>query len=127
LNTHFRVAGRLAHKLEELEVQVSAVLRRAGLPQNLFHQMRVLVTTQELFAVWRAISEVSADPAIGLKLGNPAFGGRRTARSRFRRKEFTSAGPATPGVVVFGQALSNKKTHFQVREVSKDKHCKHVD
>jgi AraC-like DNA-binding protein len=69
MNTHFRVAGRLADKLEELGVRVSAVLRRAGLPQSLFDQTRVLVTTEELFALWRAIGEVSADPAIGLKLG----------------------------------------------------------
>jgi AraC-like DNA-binding protein len=69
MNTHFRVAGRLAHKLEELGVSVAAVLRRAGLPQDLFEQTRVLVKTEELFALWRAVGQVSADPAIGLKLG----------------------------------------------------------
>lgn len=69
MNTHFRVAGRLAYKLEELGIRVPAVLHRAGLPQNLFDQTRVLVTTEELFALWHAIGEVSADPAIGLKLG----------------------------------------------------------
>ena len=36
INKHFRVAGRLALKLEELGVSVSAVLRLAGLPQDLF-------------------------------------------------------------------------------------------
>ena len=69
MNKHFRVAGRLAIKLEELGVRVSAVLRRAGLPQDLFGQTRVLVSTDQLFALWHAIGEVSADPAIGLKLG----------------------------------------------------------
>jgi AraC-like DNA-binding protein len=69
MNKHFRVPGRLALKLEELNVPVSRVLRRAGLPQNLFEQPRVLVSTEELFAFWRAIGEVSKDPAIGLKLG----------------------------------------------------------
>lgn len=69
MNTHFRVAGRLAHKLQELGVSVSSVLRRAGLPQDLFERTRVLVKTEELFALWRAIGEVSPDPAIGLKLG----------------------------------------------------------
>ncbi|HVJ08483.1 MAG TPA: AraC family transcriptional regulator [Acidisarcina sp.] len=66
---HFRVSGLLQAKLEELGVGVSAVLRRAGLPQDLFHQTRILVTTEELFALWRAIGDVSNDPAIGLKLG----------------------------------------------------------
>jgi AraC-like DNA-binding protein len=66
---HFRVAGSLRTRLEESGVLVSAVLRRAGLPQNLFHQTRILVTTEELFALCRAISKVSNDPAIGLELG----------------------------------------------------------
>jgi AraC-like DNA-binding protein len=66
---HFRVAGGLRSRLEEAGVLVPAVLRRAGLPQDLFDQTRILVTTEELFALWRAIREVSGDPAIGLKLG----------------------------------------------------------
>ena len=69
MNKHFRLSGNLAIRLEELGVPVSAVLRRAGLPQNLFQETRVLVTTDELFAFWRAMGEVTSDPAIGLKLG----------------------------------------------------------
>ena len=66
---HFRVPGGMRARLEESGVQISAMLRRAGLPQDLFDQTRILVTTQELFALWRAIAEVSGDPAIGVKLG----------------------------------------------------------
>ncbi len=65
---HFRVAGSLRGRLEDAGVSVSAVLRRAGLPQDLFAQTRILVTTEELFALWRAIGEVSGDPAIALTL-----------------------------------------------------------
>ncbi|QEE30412.1 AraC family transcriptional regulator [Terriglobus albidus] len=65
---HFRVAGRLANKLEELGVSVPEVLRKAGLPQDLFRQTRILVSTEELFALWHAIECVSSDPLIGLKL-----------------------------------------------------------
>ena len=61
MNKHFRVSGRSFQKLEELGVRVSAVLRRAGLPAALFDQPRVLVTTEELFAFWRAIGEVSTE------------------------------------------------------------------
>jgi AraC-like DNA-binding protein len=68
VSKHFRVAGRLASTLEELGVSVPAVLRRAGLPADLFQQTRVLVTTEELFALWTAIGEMG-DPAIGMKLG----------------------------------------------------------
>jgi len=66
---HFRVPGRLAVKLEELGVSVPTVLRKAGLPRDLFGQTRVLVSTGELFALWRAIDQVSSDPLIGVKLG----------------------------------------------------------
>src|SRR6201995_2570263 len=66
---HFRVPGRLAIKLDELGGSVPAVLRRAGLPSDLFQQTRVLVSTSELFALWRAIDHVSSDPLIGVKLG----------------------------------------------------------
>ncbi len=66
---HFRVPGRLALKLQELGIPIPAVLRRAGLPRDLFAQTRVLVSTEELFALWRAIEGVSSDPLIGLKIG----------------------------------------------------------
>jgi len=69
MNKHFRVSGGLFLKLEELGVPASAVLRRAGLPQAFVDQPRVLVTTEELFALWRAVGEVSTNPAIGLSLG----------------------------------------------------------
>jgi len=67
---HFRVPGALRTKLEELGVNVSAVLRTAGLHNDLFDQMRILVSTEQQFALWRAIGDVSKDPSIGLKLGN---------------------------------------------------------
>ncbi len=44
-------------------------INRAGLPRDLFDESRVLVTTQELFALWRSIEVASDDPLIGLKLG----------------------------------------------------------
>ncbi len=67
--SRFRVATTLARKLEELGVSPADVLRRAGLPAGLFGQERILVSTEELFALYRGIGEASRDPAIGLKLG----------------------------------------------------------
>jgi len=69
MNKHFRLSGSTFSKLEELGVRASAVLHRAGLPQDFLGQSRVLLKTEELFAFWRAIGEVSANPAIGLLLG----------------------------------------------------------
>ena len=69
MNKHFRVSGSTFSKLEELGVRASAVLRRAGLPQGFIDQPRVLLNTEELFALWRAVGEVTPNPAIGLQLG----------------------------------------------------------
>jgi len=69
MNKHFRIPGQLGPKLEELGVPVAGVLRRAGLPGDFFDRPRILANTEEFFALWRAIGEVSNDPAIGLKLG----------------------------------------------------------
>ncbi|HEY1743551.1 MAG TPA: AraC family transcriptional regulator ligand-binding domain-containing protein, partial [Granulicella sp.] len=69
MSKHFRVPGRLFPRLKESGIRVSALLENAGLPQGLFDQPRILVTTEELFALWRGIGEISDDPAIGLELG----------------------------------------------------------
>jgi AraC-like DNA-binding protein len=65
----FRVSKVMRVKLEDAGIQTAAVLRAAGLPRDSFDQDRILVNTQELFALWHAIGEVSKEPAIGLKLG----------------------------------------------------------
>ncbi len=69
MTNRFRITTTLARKLEELGVPPADVLRHAGLPSGLFDQEKILVTTEELFALYRGLSEASADPAIGLKLG----------------------------------------------------------
>jgi len=65
----FRISALFAQRLKEQNLSLPAVLALAGLPAGFFQQDRILVTTEELFALWRAIGEASGDPAIGLKLG----------------------------------------------------------
>lgn len=103
MTKHFRVAARLAWKLDELGVSVSAVLRRAGLPQDTFEQPRVLVTTEELFALWQAIGEVSTDRAIGLKLG-----------SETRIERFHPSGIAALSTANFAAAIDNMARYKQL-------------
>lgn len=55
--------------MEEVGLSHPVLLRQAGLPIGLFDQEKVLLTTDEFFALYNAIPEVSRDPAIGLKLG----------------------------------------------------------
>jgi AraC-like DNA-binding protein len=69
MSDRFRVSGLLAQRLREQEISLSGVLALAGLPTGFFQQEKIFVWTAELFALWRAIGEVSRDPAIGLKLG----------------------------------------------------------
>jgi AraC-like DNA-binding protein len=103
MNKHFRVAGRLAIRLEELGVSVSRVLRQAGLPQDLFQQTRVLVDTKELFALWRAIGEVSKDPAIGVTLGTET-----------RTERFHPSGIAALSTDNFGAAIDHMARYKQL-------------
>lgn len=65
----FRVSSTLARKLAELGLAPEAVLRQAGLPIGLFSQDKILVSTEEFFALYRGIAEASNDPGFGLKLG----------------------------------------------------------
>jgi AraC-like DNA-binding protein len=65
----FRVSGLLARRLEERGLSLPAVLQVAGLPAGFFEPEKIFATTEELFALWRAIAETSREPVIGLKLG----------------------------------------------------------
>ncbi|TCK74103.1 AraC family transcriptional regulator [Acidipila rosea] len=93
---HFRVHKSLRTRLEEAGAPVSAVLRRAGLPQDLFEQTRILLSTEELFALWRAIGEVSKDPAIGLRLATET-----------RTERFPPMGIAALSTENFGAAIQH--------------------
>src|SRR6516165_3435238 len=68
--SRFRVQSILPRRLEELGLSLPAILRWANLPVGLFDQEKILVTTEELFALYRGIAEVSRDPAIGIKIGS---------------------------------------------------------
>lgn len=65
----FRVSSTLPRKIEELGLSPQTVLRRAGLPMGLFNMDKVMVSTEEFFALHRGIAEASNDPGVGLKLG----------------------------------------------------------
>jgi AraC-like DNA-binding protein len=69
MNKHFRLSGSTFQKLEELGVSAEAALRKAGLAQSFVREPRVLLKTNELYAFWLAIGEISTSPAIGLQLG----------------------------------------------------------
>jgi len=69
MTSRFRVSSTLPRKLRELGLSPEAVLRQAALPMVLFDQDKILVSTEEFFALYRGIAETSNDPGFGLKLG----------------------------------------------------------
>src|SRR5438477_458046 len=70
MTKQFRVSSTLPRKLQELGLSPETVLRRAGLPMGLFKMDKILVSTEEFFALHRGIAEASNDPCFGLKLGS---------------------------------------------------------
>jgi AraC-like DNA-binding protein len=70
LITRFRLSPLSVARLQDHGVSPDGVARRAGLPPGLLRGEKVLLTTEQLFAFWEAVAEVSGDPAIGLKLGS---------------------------------------------------------
>jgi AraC-like DNA-binding protein len=74
MNDRFKVSSLWPQRFTENKLSLSAILRKAGLPAGFFQQEKIYATTAELFALWRAVGEVSPDPGIGLKLGaEPRF------------------------------------------------------
>src|SRR4030081_394122 len=69
MTNRFRISSTLPRKLEELGLSPDTALRQAGLPIGLFNQDKMLVSTQEFFALHRGIAEASNDAGLGLKLG----------------------------------------------------------
>ncbi|HEY0943794.1 MAG TPA: AraC family transcriptional regulator [Opitutaceae bacterium] len=70
MSSQFRLSRLLARKLPEAGLSPTAVLRHARLPPDLFEQENILLSTDELFAFWKAIMALSARPGIGLVLGS---------------------------------------------------------
>lgn len=103
MNKHFRFSGSNFTKLEELGVRASALLRRAGLSPGLAEQPRVLLTTEELFALWRVLGEVSSNPAIGLLLG-----------TENRTERFHPVGLAALSSKNFGAAIDRMARYKQL-------------
>ena len=103
MNKHFRFSGGTFSKLEESGVSASAVLRKAGLPQRYLSEARVLLKTEELFALWRAVGEVSVNPAIGLQLGTET-----------KTERFSPSGLAALSTENFGAAVEQMARYKQL-------------
>ncbi len=70
MNDRFRIPSMLPARLAEHDLLPAAVLKLAGLHPGFFQQEKIHASTDELFAIYQAIGELSPDPAIGLRLGS---------------------------------------------------------
>jgi hypothetical protein len=77
MSDRLRISNTWGKRFTDQKIALPALLRRAGLPVELFEQEKVYLTTAQLFALWQSVGETSSDPAIGLKLGSET----RLARS----------------------------------------------
>ena len=64
----FKIPSAFQIGLKLAGIDVAMLLHRSGLPLTLWSSGKGMVTTEQFFALWRTIGELSNDPAIGLKL-----------------------------------------------------------
>jgi AraC-like DNA-binding protein len=103
MSKHFRVPGRLPARLQELGIPLPMLLQNAGLPPGLLDQPRIIVTTEELFALWRGIGQASPNPAIGLELGTES-----------RAENFDPIALAALSTASFGEAMRQMARYKQL-------------
>src|SRR6266478_6628134 len=73
----FKVANAFWIGLGKIGLTPAAVLSQARLPLTVYDGKKNLVTTAQFFALWRAVGEVSGDPAAGLKIATQIDVGNR--------------------------------------------------
>jgi Arabinose-binding domain of AraC transcription regulator, N-term len=62
-----KILNGLQTGLQAAGIDPTVLLHKSGLPLTLWSSGRGMVTTEQSFAFWRALGELSNDPAIGLK------------------------------------------------------------
>jgi len=67
--SHFAVKSGWRILLHDLGIRPADVLRRAGLPDDLFGRAKARLTTEQYFRLWRGLEETSDDPALPLRIG----------------------------------------------------------
>jgi AraC-like DNA-binding protein len=64
----FKIPDAMQVGLKASGIDPAVLLRKTGLPLTLWTSGKGMVTTEQLFALWRALGELTDDPTIGLKL-----------------------------------------------------------
>ncbi len=77
----FKAANAFWAGLAKIGLTPAAVLGQARVPVTVYDGKKNLVTTAQFFALWRAIGELSSDPAAGLKIATQISVGDRPPSS----------------------------------------------
>jgi hypothetical protein len=73
----FKAANAFWIGLAKIGLMPAAVLSQARVPVTVYDGKKNLVTTAQFFALWRAVGELSSDPAAGLKIATQIDAGDR--------------------------------------------------
>jgi hypothetical protein len=73
----FKAANAFWIGLSKIGLTPAVVLRQARVPGTVYDGKKNLVTTAQFFALWRAVGELSPDPAAGLKIATQIDVGNR--------------------------------------------------
>lgn len=73
----FKAANAFWIGLGKIGLTPAAVLSQARVPVTVYDGKKNLVTTAQFFALWRAVGELSSDPAAGLKIATQIDVGNR--------------------------------------------------
>jgi hypothetical protein len=77
----FKAANAFWIGLGKIGLTPAAVLSQARVPVTVYDGKKNLVTTAQFFALWRAVGELSSDPAAGLKIATQIDVGNRLLAS----------------------------------------------
>lgn len=77
----FKVPNAFWVGVAKIGLTPAAVLRKARVPATVYDSKKNLVTTAQFFALWRAVGELSSDPAAGLNIATQLEVGNRPPSS----------------------------------------------
>jgi len=89
----FKAANAFWIGLSKIGLTPAAVLSQARVPVTVFDGKKNLVTTAQFFALWRAVGELSPDPAAGLKIATQIDVGDRppSTMAAFHSRDYRDA------------------------------------
>src|ERR1700684_387131 len=73
----FKAANAFWIGITKIGLTPAVVLSKARVPVTVYDGKKNLVTTAQFFALWRAVGELSPDPAAGLKIATQIEVGNR--------------------------------------------------